>query len=278
MNCLQQEIEAKADKPEGVRPSAELFELSPQPRHSQTTSIPPLAVVKRKRAKSSEAETEADELKDMHQSKQSRVLFPVVHGHMEEDALGTQVHKLDWSGKLEPYEPTERADVGLSESRSDPKMYTGCSIISACIDDVSVWAQFVDLLRTSPRVLCVVGAGLSAPSGLDTWRGTNGLWNDIKLRELASPKKFQEDPCTVWNFYGERLLKSLVVQPNAAHRALAALASWHSEWLTINQNVDGMDTDIDNNERCADIYVGLLERTNYPAPSLVNIHGTLNNI
>ncbi|KAF2809137.1 DHS-like NAD/FAD-binding domain-containing protein [Mytilinidion resinicola] len=90
--------------------------------------------------------------------------------------------------------------------------------------DDSAWSTFADFLESSSRVLCLVGAGLSAPSGLTTWRGTNGLWNDINLRELASPNKFQEDPVTVWSFYGERLLKSLEAQPNAAHHALAALA------------------------------------------------------
>jgi NAD-dependent deacetylase sirtuin 5 len=107
--------------------------------------------------------------------------------------------------------------------------------------DNSTLLAFANYLRTSTRVLCVVGAGLSAPSGLATWRGTNGLWNDINLRELASPEKFQEDPFTVWGFYGERLLQSLEAQPNAAHHALADLARWHEGWLTVSQNVDGTD-------------------------------------
>jgi NAD-dependent deacetylase sirtuin 5 len=112
--------------------------------------------------------------------------------------------------------------------------------------DNSAWLAFADYLETSPRVLCLVGAGLSAPSGLATWRGTNGLWNDINLRELASPKKFREDPVTVWSFYGERLLKSLEAQPNAAHHALAALARWHKGWLTVSQNVDGTDISLED--------------------------------
>jgi NAD-dependent deacetylase sirtuin 5 len=65
------------------------------------------------------------------------------------------------------------------------------------------------------------------------------LWNDINLRELASPNKFFEDPVTVWTFYDEHLVRSLAAQPNSAHHALAALATWHEGWLTINQNVDG---------------------------------------
>ncbi|EMD59377.1 hypothetical protein COCSADRAFT_102249 [Bipolaris sorokiniana ND90Pr] len=124
--------------------------------------------------------------------------------------------------------------------------------------DTHTWSAFADLLAESSRVLCLVGAGLSAPSGLATWRGTNGLWNDINLKELASPKKFREDPVTVWSFYGERLLEALEARPNAAHHALAALANWHQGWLSINQNVDG-----------------LLEQTGHPMSRLLNIHGTL---
>ncbi|KAF2806059.1 DHS-like NAD/FAD-binding domain-containing protein [Mytilinidion resinicola] len=102
--------------------------------------------------------------------------------------------------------------------------------------DDSAWSTFADFLEASSRVLCLVGAGLSAPSGLATW----------------------QDPVTVWSFYGERLLKSLAAQPNAAHHALAALARWHEGWLTINQNVDG-----------------LLEQTDHPMSRLLGIHGTL---
>jgi len=105
--------------------------------------------------------------------------------------------------------------------------------------DKSACLALAELLRRSPRVLCLAGAGLSAPSGLATWRGANSLWENIDFKTLASPKKFVEDPVTVWRFYGERLLNSLAAQPNAAHHALAALASWHDGWLTVNQNVDG---------------------------------------
>lgn len=112
-------------------------------------------------------------------------------------------------------------------------------------NETHTYSAFADLLAESSRVLCLVGAGLSAPSGLATWRGTNGLWNDINLKELASPKKFREDPVTVWSFYGERLLEALQARPNAAHHALAALANWHQGWLTINQNVDGTESSVE---------------------------------
>jgi NAD+-dependent protein deacetylase sirtuin 5 len=137
------------------------------------------------------------------------------------------------------------------------------------------WTTFADRLKTSSRVLCLVGAGLSAPSGLATWRGTNGLWNNIELRELASPSKFKEDPVTVWCFYGERLLETLAAQPNAAHHALAALAKWHPGWLTISQNVDGTDTGQESCGQLANTVLGLLEQTDHPMSRLLGIHGTL---
>jgi NAD-dependent deacetylase sirtuin 5 len=121
-----------------------------------------------------------------------------------------------------------------------PAKFPAKDMDDANIDDGSAYSKLANLLTTSSRVLCVVGAGLSAPSGLATWRGTNGLWNDLNLRELASPAKFEEDPVTVWTFYGERLLQSLAAQPNQAHHALAALARSHEGWITVNQNVDGM--------------------------------------
>jgi NAD-dependent deacetylase sirtuin 5 len=85
----------------------------------------------------------------------------------------------------------------------------------------------------------------------------------------------------VWNFYGDRLLRSLVARPNAAHYALGALARWHGEWLTVNQNVDGTETSLDYRNtcgRCANILSGLLEQTDHPASSLLDIHGTLKHV
>jgi NAD-dependent deacetylase sirtuin 5 len=140
------------------------------------------------------------------------------------------------------------------------------------------WATFANLLAASSRVLCVVGAGLSAPSGLATWRGSNGLWNNVNLKSLATPGKFDEDPVTVWRFYGERILEALAAQPNAAHHALAALARWHTGWLTINQNVDGMNNSLKSCGRCANSTSGLLERAGHPMLTLVTIHGTLKTV
>lgn len=149
--------------------------------------------------------------------------------------------------------------------------------MSQASDDLAS-ANFARLLKQSPRILCLVGAGLSAPSGLATWRGANGLWNNLDLKSLASPQTFKEDPVTVWEFYGERLLEALTARPNAAHHALAALATWHDGWVTVNQNVDGgLDTYILYGERGLTL-VGLLERTEYPRSRLLSIHGSLGRV
>ena len=106
-------------------------------------------------------------------------------------------------------------------------------------DSYTSWDDFAKYVASCRRIVCLLGAGLSAPSGLQTWRGTGGLWNGIHVKELASPYKFKEDPVLVWRFYGERMLEALAATPNAAHYALARIAEGHEGWLTINQNIDG---------------------------------------
>jgi NAD-dependent SIR2 family protein deacetylase len=82
---------------------------------------------------------------------------------------------------------------------------------------------------------------------LRTWRGAGGLWNNIDIKDLASPYTFKKDPVLVWRFYGEFMLEALGAKPNAAHYALVDFAKRHEGFLTVNQNVDGMGTDITTN-------------------------------
>jgi hypothetical protein len=247
MERPQLDSEAKANKRESVCTLVGLHEYLPQP---QPVHLSPKPGLKRKRTKTFETETKADEPEDVRPLKQYRERFasgPEFFDKNLHDGFEAQANEplglkktctYEQSGQLNPREQTDLADnVQISEPRRTPKLYFGHSMDRPA--DESAWLHFADFLAASSRVLCLVGAGLSAPSGLTTWRGTNGLWNDINSKELASLKKFKEDPVTVWNFYGDRLLKSLAARPNAAHYALAALANWHGEWLTINQNVDG---------------------------------------
>ena len=101
-------------------------------------------------------------------------------------------------------------------------------------------AGFHDLLKSSKRILALCGAGLSASSGLPTFRGAGGYWRNHDATRLASPHAFRDDPGLVWLFYAYRRHICLKAQPNDAHRALAALAKTADrEFLCLTQNVDG---------------------------------------
>lgn len=93
------------------------------------------------------------------------------------------------------------------------------------------------------HVVVLSGAGLSAESGVPTFRDSNGLWENHRVEDVASPKGFERDPHLVWRFYCERRKGVLTVEPNAAHRALVALERRFGEkfFFHVTQNVDGLD-------------------------------------
>lgn len=97
-------------------------------------------------------------------------------------------------------------------------------------------------LQSSKRILALLGAGLSAASGLPTFRGAGGLWRSHDAMSLATPEAFVRNPCLVWQFYSYRRHMALEAQPNPAHFALADLARRKRDFLTLTQNVDGIFT------------------------------------
>lgn len=99
--------------------------------------------------------------------------------------------------------------------------------------------QFQSLVKTSNRILGLCGAGLSAPSGLPTFRGAGGLWRNHEPTSLATPDAFRKDPALVWLFYAWRRHMALKAQPNPGHVALARLAEKKENFLCLTQNVDG---------------------------------------
>lgn len=99
--------------------------------------------------------------------------------------------------------------------------------------------SFQIYLRNSDRVLALCGAGLSAASGLPTFRGAGGLWRRYDAVSLATPQAFGENPGLVWQFYSYRRHMALQAKPNPAHYALAELARRKEGFLTLSQNVDG---------------------------------------
>lgn len=99
--------------------------------------------------------------------------------------------------------------------------------------------SFTEHLQKSYRILALCGAGLSASSGLPTFRGAGGIWRNREATDLATPEAFEADPGLVWQFYSYRRHMALNAQPNPAHYALAELARRRSDFVTLTQNVDG---------------------------------------
>ena len=91
------------------------------------------------------------------------------------------------------------------------------------------------------RIVILTGAGVSAESGVPTFRGPDGLWEGHRVEDVATPEAFARDPVLVQRFYNARRAALAHVQPNAAHRALARLdAKWPGDLLLVTQNVDDL--------------------------------------
>jgi NAD-dependent deacetylase len=108
------------------------------------------------------------------------------------------------------------------------------------------------------RVLVLTGAGVSAESGIPTFRGKDGYWRNLDPAKLATPEAFARDPKLVWEWYRERRGRIRAAQPNAAHEAVATLAQHTDEFLLVTQNVDDLHA-----------------RAGTPEQKIVQIHGDI---
>ena len=90
------------------------------------------------------------------------------------------------------------------------------------------------------RIFVITGAGVSAESGIPTFRGKDGYWRNLDPAELATPEAFARDPQLVWDWYRERRQRIRNAEPNAAHEAIARLAKHADEFLLVTQNVDDL--------------------------------------
>ena len=97
-----------------------------------------------------------------------------------------------------------------------------------------------ELLRSSQRTLVLTGAGVSAESGVPTFRGPDGLWKSHRPEQLATARGFQADPRLVWEWYGWRRERVAACHPNAAHEALAYRTVQDPHSRIVTQNVDGL--------------------------------------
>jgi NAD-dependent deacetylase len=88
------------------------------------------------------------------------------------------------------------------------------------------------------------GAGVSAESGVPTFRDNNGLWENHRVEDVASPRGFQKNPQLVWDFYKQRYDNLKTIKPNRAHDELVKLEEWAEkqghDFLLITQNIDGL--------------------------------------
>ena len=107
---------------------------------------------------------------------------------------------------------------------------------SAALETVQAW------LREAPQIAVLTGAGVSAESGVPTFRDAQtGYWAQFRPEDMATEEGFRAQPALVWRWYQHRRQLLQGVQPNAAHLALAAFAQQHPGRLTlITQNVDGL--------------------------------------
>ena len=96
-------------------------------------------------------------------------------------------------------------------------------------------------LPRDAAIVILTGAGISAESGLRTFRDADGLWENHRVEEVATPEAFHRDPALVHRFYSARRQSLATVQPNAAHLALARLErAWAGPFLLVTQNVDDL--------------------------------------
>jgi len=96
------------------------------------------------------------------------------------------------------------------------------------------------LLADAERIVVLTGAGVSAESGVPTFRGAGGLWKSHRPEDLATPEAFARDPRLVWEWYASRRSSLAGCEPNDAHRSLALLAFSHDATTLVTQNVDGL--------------------------------------
>lgn len=102
--------------------------------------------------------------------------------------------------------------------------------------------SFLNQLSKSNRIVFFTGAGISAESGIPTFRGKDGIWNKLKPEELANFDAFMRNPQMVWEWYNHRKKIIHEAKPNKGHLAIAELQNYFNEVTVITQNIDNLHT------------------------------------
>jgi NAD-dependent deacetylase len=107
--------------------------------------------------------------------------------------------------------------------------------LNRALEDAANW------LRLAERVCVLTGAGVSAESGVPTFRASDGLWEGHRIEDVASPEGWHRNPKLVWQFYNARRANVGTVKPNPGHHALVEMEErWGDRFTLITQNVDGL--------------------------------------
>ena len=104
----------------------------------------------------------------------------------------------------------------------------------------AITARLRELIARGRNVVALTGAGISAESGVPTFRSLGGFWENESLEDLATPEGFERDPRRVWAWYDARRRELAACAPNAGHLALARYERRHPGFTLITQNVDGL--------------------------------------
>lgn len=107
-------------------------------------------------------------------------------------------------------------------------------------DRLTIPKRVLDKIRDARSVSVLTGAGVSAESGIPTFRGAGGIWEKYDFRKLATPEGFAEDPRLVWEWYQLRQVEMLKAIPNPAHEVISRMEAHFPEFSVLTQNIDGM--------------------------------------
>ncbi|MCP5120677.1 MAG: hypothetical protein GY953_58535, partial [bacterium] len=126
--------------------------------------------------------------------------------------------------------------------RSSPRRWTETRPLlkSVEIGGVSPVSDAREWLRGANAVAVLTGAGISAESGVPTFRGAAGLWREYRPEELATPEAFARDPKLVWEWYSWRRGLIADTKPNSGHEALVEIERRIERFALVTQNVDGL--------------------------------------
>ena len=100
--------------------------------------------------------------------------------------------------------------------------------------------KFAPRLRDFRKIVFFTGAGLSAESGIPTYRGKGGMWTEYDYEDYACQRAFDRDPDKVWDFHDKRRAAVAACEPNAGHRVIAEIQKAQPGTVVVTQNIDGL--------------------------------------